>query len=79
MSSGQMSTNQHEQEFTPEQNGQENSPSHSAQDSEDSDSDTVREHAPERDMATNVHTAVWSFVSGGSSMLVRRLRVSVRE
>ena len=47
----EMSAAHHEQEFTPERNGQENSPSHSAQDSGDSDSDTVRERAPERDMS----------------------------
>ena len=47
----EMGTTHQEQEFTPERrNGQENSPSHSAQDSGDSDSDTVRERAPERDM-----------------------------
>ena len=38
------------QEFTPERNGQEKSPIHAAQESGDSDSDTVRERAPERDM-----------------------------
>ena len=46
----EMSAAHQEQEFTPERNGQENSPSHSAQDSGDSDSDTVWERAPERDM-----------------------------
>ena len=46
----EMSTTHHEQEFTSKRNGQENSPSHSAQNSGDSDSDTVRERAPERDM-----------------------------
>ena len=54
MSSGQMSTTQHEQEFAPEQN---NSSSHSAQDSGDSDSDTVRERAPEWDMAFSFQVA----------------------
>ena len=46
----EMSAVHHEQEFTPERNGQENSPSHSAQDSGDSDSDFVQERAPEWDM-----------------------------
>ena len=52
-----MSAAHHEQEFTPERNGQEISPSHSAQDSGDSDSDTVRERAPERDMSFSFQTA----------------------
>ena len=56
----EMSTTQHEQEFTPERNGQENSPSHSAQDSGDSDSDTVRERAPERDMPFSFQVAEMS-------------------
>ena len=53
----EMSAAHHEQELTPERNGQENSPSHSAQDSGDSDSDTVREHAPERDMSFSFQVA----------------------
>ena len=52
-----MSTTHHEQEFTPERNGQENSPSHSAQDNGDSDSDTVQERAPERDMPFSFQVA----------------------
>ena len=52
-----MSAARQEQEFTPERNGQENSPSHSAQDSGDSDSDTVRERAPERDMSFSFQVA----------------------
>ena len=47
----------YELEFTPERNGQENSPSHSAQDSGDSDSDTVQERAPERDMSFSFQVA----------------------
>ena len=53
----EMSAAHQEQEFTPERNGQEISPSHSAQDSGDSDSDTVREHAPERDMSFSFQVA----------------------
>ena len=53
----EMSAAHQEQEFTPERNGQENSPSHSAQDSGDSDSDTVRERAPERDMSFSFQVA----------------------
>ena len=45
------------QEFTPERNGQEKSPIHSAQESEDSDSDTVRERAPERNMSFSFRVA----------------------
>ena len=53
----EMSAAHQEQEFTPERNGQETSPSHSAQDSGDSDSDTVRERAPERDMSFSFQVA----------------------
>ena len=53
----EMSAAHHERELTPERNGQENSPSHSAQDSGDSDSDTVRERAPERDMSFSFQVA----------------------
>ena len=53
----EMSAAHQEQEFTPERNGQEISPSHSAQDSGDSDSDTVRERAPERDMSFSFQVA----------------------
>ena len=53
----EMSAAHHEQELTPERNGQENSPSHSAQNSGDSDSDTVRERAPERDMSFSFQVA----------------------
>ena len=53
----EMSAAHQEQEFTPERNGQEISPSHSAQNSGDSDSDTVRERAPERDMSFSFQVA----------------------
>ena len=53
----EMGTTHPELEFTPERNGQEISPSHSAQDSGDSDSDTVRERAPERDMSFSFQVA----------------------
>ena len=53
----EMSAAHQEQEFTPERNGQENSPGHSAQESGDSDSDTVRERAPERDMSFSFQVA----------------------
>ena len=53
----EMSAAHQEQEFTPERNGQEISPCHSAEDSGDSDSDTVREHAPERDMSFSFQVA----------------------
>ena len=53
----EMSAAHQEQEFTPERNGQEISPSHSAQESGDSDSDTVRERAPERDMSFSFQVA----------------------
>ena len=53
----EMSAAHQEQEFTPERNGQETSPSHSAQDSGDSDSDTVQERAPERDMSFSFQVA----------------------
>ena len=52
-----MGTTHHEQEFTPERDGQESCPSHSAQESGDSDSDTVRERAPERDMSFSFRVA----------------------
>ena len=55
--SAEMSAAHHEQEFTPERNGQENSPGHSAQESGDSDSDTVRERAPERDVSFSFQVA----------------------
>ena len=57
VNTAEMSTTHHEQEFTPERNGQENSPGHSAQDSGDSDSDIVRERAPERDRAFSLQLA----------------------
>ena len=53
----EMSAAHQGQEFTPERNGQEKSPSHSAQESGDSDSDTVRERAPERDMSFSFQVA----------------------
>ena len=53
----EMSAAHQEQEFNPERNGQENSPGHSAQESGDSDSDTVRERAPERDMSFSFQVA----------------------
>ena len=53
----EMSAAHQEQECTPERNGQEMSPSHSAQESGDSDSDTVRERAPERDMSFSFQVA----------------------
>ena len=53
----EMSAAHQEQECTPEWNGQEMSPSHSAQESGDSDSDTVRERAPERDMSFSFQVA----------------------
>ena len=56
----EMGTTHHEQEFTPERNGQENSPSHSAQEIGDSDSDTVRQRAPERDMPFSFQVAKMS-------------------
>ena len=55
-----MSAAHHEQEFTPERNGQENSPSHSAQESGDSDSDAVQQRAPERDMPFSFRVAKMS-------------------
>ena len=67
-----MSTTQHEQEFIPERNGQENSPSHSAQVSGDSDSDAVREHAREWDMAFSLQAAD-VFFTDSSPVLVYRL------
>ena len=53
----EMSAAHQGQEFTPERNGQEKSPSHSAQESGDSDSDTVRERAPEPDMSFSFQVA----------------------
>ena len=52
----EMSAAHQGQEFTPERNGQEKS-IHSAQESGDSDSDTVRERAPERDMSFSFRVA----------------------
>ena len=53
----EMSAPHQEQEFTSERNGQEKSPGHSAQDSGASDSDTVRERAPEQDMSFSFQMA----------------------
>ena len=56
----EMGTTHHEQEFTPERNGQESSPSNSAQESGDSDSDAVQQRVPERDMPFSFQVAKMS-------------------
>ena len=65
----EMSAAHQGQEFTPERNGQEKSPSHSAQESGDSDSDTVRERAPERDMSFSFQVAPPSWFTDYMSVI----------
>ena len=65
----EMSAAHQGQEFTPERNGQEKSPGHSAQVSGDSDSDTVRERAPERDMSFSFQVAPPSWFTDYMSVI----------
>ena len=69
----EMSTTHQEQEFTPERNGQEISPSHSAQDSGDSDTDTVRERAPERDMYFSFQVAPPDWFTDYMSVIINKM------
>ena len=69
----EMSTTHQEQEFTPERNGQEISPSHSAQDSGDSDTDTVQERAPERDMYFSFQVAPPDWFTDYMSVIIDKM------